>query len=137
VGELVPFHVLERELVPERERLAVHEEDVAPLGVLDAEVVAQRKELLLHEVTHVTPDERAIIAGSSTLPPVSPRIQLAWLSLSMFLGMTLWFSATAATAAIVAEFHLTAGDAAWLTMAVQGGFVIGTLLSAVLNLPDV
>ena len=67
----------------------------------------------------------------------SPRAQLAWLSLAMFLGMTLWFSATAATAAIVLELHLTPGEAAWLTMAVQGGFVIGTLLSAALNLPDV
>jgi MFS family permease len=66
-----------------------------------------------------------------------PKTQLAWLSLAMFLGMTLWFSATAATAAIVAEFHLTSGDAAWLTMAVQGGFVAGTLVSALLNLPDV
>src|SRR5438067_3619100 len=55
----------------------------------------------------------------------------------MFLGMTLWFSATAATAPIVAEFHLTSAATAWLTMAVQGGFVAGTLLSATLNLPDV
>jgi MFS family permease len=55
----------------------------------------------------------------------------------MFLGMTLWFSATAATAGIVAEFHLTPAATAWLTMAVQGGFVAGTLLSATLNLPDV
>jgi MFS family permease len=55
----------------------------------------------------------------------------------MFLGMTLWFSATAANAPIVAEFHLTASQTAWLTMAVQGGFVIGTLTSALLNLPDV
>jgi MFS family permease len=67
----------------------------------------------------------------------SPRAQLAWLSLAMFLGMTLWFSATAANAPIVAEFHLSAADAAWLTMAVQGGFVIGTLVSALLNLPDI
>jgi MFS family permease len=67
----------------------------------------------------------------------SPQIQLAWLSLAVFLGMTMWFSATAATAPIVAEFHLTATVAAWLTMAVQGGFVIGTLVSALLNLPDI
>ncbi len=51
--------------------------------------------------------------------------------------MTLWFSATAATAQIVAEFRLTSAEGAWLTMAVQGGFVIGTLASAILNLPDV
>src|SRR4029079_7434991 len=55
----------------------------------------------------------------------------------MFFGMTMWFSATAATAPIVAEFHLPATTTAWLTMAVQGGFVIGTLVSALLNLPDV
>ena len=51
----------------------------------------------------------------------------------MFLGMTLWFSATAATAPIVAEFGLTPGETAWLTMAVQGGFVLGTLGSALLH----
>ncbi|OLE81562.1 MAG: hypothetical protein AUF76_12625 [Acidobacteria bacterium 13_1_20CM_2_65_9] len=55
----------------------------------------------------------------------------------MFLGMTMWFSATAANAPIVAEFHLTSAETAWLTMAVQGGFVIGTLMSAILNLPDI
>jgi MFS family permease len=55
----------------------------------------------------------------------------------MFLGMTLWFSATAANAPIVAEFHLSTAETAWLTMAVQGGFVVGTLLSALLNLPDI
>ena len=66
----------------------------------------------------------------------SPHAQLAWLSLAMLLGMTLWFSATAATAPIVAEFRLTGGEAAWLTMAVQGGFVAGTLMSAAANLPD-
>jgi MFS family permease len=74
--------------------------------------------------------------GAGRLDRAAPR-QLAWLSLSMFLGMTLWFSATAANGPIVAEFHLTTGESAWLTMAVQGGFVIGTLLSALLNLPDV
>ena len=55
----------------------------------------------------------------------------------MFFGMTLWFSATAANAPIVAEFHLSAADTAWLTMAVQAGFVIGTLISALVNLPDI
>jgi len=55
----------------------------------------------------------------------------------MVFGMTLWFSATAATGPIAAEFHLTPGQTAWLTMAVQGGFVIGTLVAAILNLPDI
>jgi MFS family permease len=55
----------------------------------------------------------------------------------MFLGMTLWFSATAANGSIVREFELSSAATAWLTMAVQGGFVIGTLVSALFNLPDV
>jgi MFS family permease len=67
----------------------------------------------------------------------SPNVQLAWLSLAMFFGMTLWFSATAANAPIVSEFHLSTSQTAWLTMAVQGGFVIGTLVSALVNLPDI
>lgn len=62
---------------------------------------------------------------------------LALVALAEFLGMTLWFSATAATPALVAEFHLTTAETAWLTMAVQAGFVAGTLASALLNLPDV
>jgi MFS family permease len=54
-----------------------------------------------------------------------------------FLGMTLWFSATAAAPAIAGELGLTASGTAWLTMAVQAGFVAGTLCSAALNLADV
>jgi MFS family permease len=61
---------------------------------------------------------------------------LALLACGEFLGMTLWFSATAVTPALVREFHLSPGQTAWLTMAVQGGFVAGTLLSAALNLAD-
>jgi len=59
------------------------------------------------------------------------------IALAQFLGMTLWFSATAAAPAISREFALTAAGAAWLTMAVQAGFVVGTLASAMLNLADV
>src|SRR5512140_1889429 len=61
---------------------------------------------------------------------------LGLVSTGEFLGMTLWFSATAVTPSLVREFHLSAGQTAWLTMAVQGGFVAGTLGSAVLNLAD-
>jgi MFS family permease len=62
---------------------------------------------------------------------------LAALAMAEFLGMTLWFSATAVTPALVAEFHMSDELAAWLTMAVQAGFVAGTLASALLNLADV
>lgn len=63
--------------------------------------------------------------------------RMLWrIATAQFLGMTLWFSATAAAPAIAREFQLTAGATAWLTMAVQAGFVVGTLASATLNLAD-
>src|ERR687896_1808028 len=52
------------------------------------------------------------------------------------LGMTLWFSATAAAPAIADEFRMSVSATAWLTMAVQAGFVVGTLMSAPSNLAD-
>jgi MFS family permease len=52
------------------------------------------------------------------------------------LGMALWFSATAAAPSIAREFNLDSGTRAWLTMAVQAGFVAGTLLTAVTNAAD-
>ena len=61
---------------------------------------------------------------------------LAVLGLAELLGMVVWFSASAVTPALVREWGLGEGDQAWLTMAVQLGFVLGTLLSALLNLSD-
>ena len=51
--------------------------------------------------------------------------------------MTVWFSATAAAPSIAREFALDASSRAWLTMAVQAGFVAGTLITAVTNVADV
>ena len=61
---------------------------------------------------------------------------LALVGLAELLGMAPWFSASAVSSSIVAEYHLTTAQAAWLTMAVQGGFVAGTLVAALLNLSD-
>jgi MFS family permease len=66
-----------------------------------------------------------------------PQRMLALVALGQFLGLTLWFSATAAAPRIAAELRLGESATAWLTIAVQGGFVAGTLLSAILNLADV
>ena len=62
---------------------------------------------------------------------------LAALAIAELCGMTLWFSATAVTPVLVDELRMPPDRAAWLTMAVQAGFVAGTLGSAVLNLADV
>lgn len=51
-------------------------------------------------------------------------------------GMTCWFSATAILPELIRDWGLTAGQAGWLTNAVQIGFVLGALVSALLNLPD-
>jgi MFS family permease len=61
---------------------------------------------------------------------------LALIAVGEVLGMTLWFSATAAGPAIGAEYNMDAAARAWLTMAVQGGFVVGTLLTAITSLAD-
>ena len=59
------------------------------------------------------------------------------LSLAELLGMSLWFSASAVVPALRVEWNLSDSSVSWLTIAVQLGFVCGTLLSAFLNLPDV
>ncbi len=62
---------------------------------------------------------------------------LVLIAAAELLGMSLWFSASAVLPALKAEWALTETAATWLTLAVQLGFVAGTLVSALLNLPDV
>jgi MFS family permease len=62
---------------------------------------------------------------------------LLLLALAEFLAMSLWFAASAVSPQIAREWHLDAASAAWLTLAVQLGFVAGTLISAIFNIPDV
>ena len=59
------------------------------------------------------------------------------LSLAELLALSLWFSASAVLPALRSEWHLGDGGGAGLTVAVQLGFIVGTLLSALGNLPDV
>ena len=63
--------------------------------------------------------------------------QLAALSLAELLALSLWFSASAVLPALQREWQLGAGGSAGLTIAVQLGFIAGTLASALGNLPDV
>ncbi len=51
--------------------------------------------------------------------------------------MSLWFSGSAVAPALRSEWGLSESGGAWLTLAVQLGFVAGTLVSALGNLPDV
>lgn len=70
-------------------------------------------------------------------PPSARWRALVLLSLAELLGMSLWFSAAAVVPALRVEWNLSDSSVSWLTIAVQLGFVCGTLLSAFLNLPDV
>ncbi|MGH8946055.1 MAG: MFS transporter [Acidimicrobiia bacterium] len=62
---------------------------------------------------------------------------LALIAVSQLFALSLWFSATAVAPQLEAIWNLSLGEVAGLTLAVQLGFVIGALLSSVLNLPDV
>jgi len=68
---------------------------------------------------------------------VSRWTALVLLSAALLLGMSLWFAVSAVAPQIAREWKLTESTTAWLTLAVQIGFVAGTLASALLNLPDV
>lgn len=65
------------------------------------------------------------------------RVTLALLCLAMVLSMTGWFSATAVTPELTRLWSLNPTQAAWMTNAVQIGFVTGALLSSLVNLPDI
>lgn len=62
---------------------------------------------------------------------------LVLLSLSELLTMTVWFSASAVAPALRSQWGLSSGQLALLVMAVQLGFVAGTLLISITNLADV
>lgn len=62
---------------------------------------------------------------------------LVIVALAELLAMGLWFGVSAVGPQIAREWRLDESTTAWLTLAVQLGFVAGTLLSATLNLPDV
>lgn len=62
---------------------------------------------------------------------------LGLLAVALVLSMTTWFSATAVVPQLRDEWALGDTAAAWLTIAVQLGFVVGALVSAALNVADV
>lgn len=64
------------------------------------------------------------------------RRALVLLSFAELLGMSVWFSASAVVPALTKVWSLDSSGQAWLTMAIQIGFVAGALASAVLNLAD-
>jgi MFS family permease len=58
------------------------------------------------------------------------------LGLSLVLAMSTWFSASAVVPQLRPLWRLSDAAAAWLTISVQLGFVVGALLSSTFNLAD-
>lgn len=62
---------------------------------------------------------------------------LALIALAELLGMSLWFAGSAAAPQLSARWDLSAAQVGGLATAVQLGFVLGTAISALLNLADI
>ncbi len=62
--------------------------------------------------------------------------QRALVALVEVLGLSVWFSATAAVPSLRSEWDIGATAAVWLTASVQIGFVTGAITSSVFNLAD-
>lgn len=62
---------------------------------------------------------------------------LLLMSLVLVTAMSTWFSASAVVPQLREVWDLSDGQAAWLTIAVQLGFVTGALISALFNLSDI
>jgi len=64
-------------------------------------------------------------------------LTLIFLSLTLILSMSTWFSATSVLPQLREGWNLSPGSSAWLTIAVQIGFVVGSLISTLVNLSDI
>ena len=62
---------------------------------------------------------------------------LVLLAVALVLSMTTWFSASAVIPQLRQEWDLSANATAWLTIAVQLGFVCGAVISSFLNVADI
>ena len=74
-------------------------------------------------------------------PPIPSRF-LRWLgpvatiALAQLFGTSLWFSANSATDTLMTSWQISAADIGWLTSAVQGGFILGTMIMALGGLAE-
>ncbi len=78
-------------------------------------------------------------ASPSPAPPAAAGRwpMLAVICLGVVGVLTTWFSATAIVPELITEWRLSPAQAAWLTNAVQLGFVVGAVGSSLVNLPDI
>ncbi|MGI9604558.1 MAG: MFS transporter [Acidimicrobiales bacterium] len=81
---------------------------------------------------------RSLMDSLATAPigDEAQRRQLAVLAVGLVLAMSTWFSTAAVLTELKAAWALDRNAGAWLTIAVQIGFVLGAVTSAVTNLAD-
>ncbi len=89
----------------------------------------------------MTSPRRAVVQGKPSRdgnpdPPGRWRA-LAVLAVAMVMSMATWFSASAVLPQLRDQWGLSTTAASWLTIAVQLGFVVGAVASALLNLADI
>ena len=71
-------------------------------------------------------------------PSEGPRLRiLAFLALALVFAMSTWFSASAVIPQLREVWALSPNSAAWLTIAVQLGFVAGAIISSLFNIADI
>ncbi|GMV07444.1 MAG: hypothetical protein AMXMBFR53_37190 [Gemmatimonadota bacterium] len=86
-----------------------------------------------------SPADRATVGPGAEPFDQDPRRwgMLALLSVGLLLGMSEWFTASAVGPELRERWGLGSSHVAWLTTAVQLGFVGGTAAAALLNLADI
>ena len=75
-------------------------------------------------------------SASGAEPSTQKARTLGLLALATLLAMALWFSGSAVVPQLTAEWGLSGSEQSWMTISVQIGFVVGAVLSAVLNMAD-
>jgi len=85
----------------------------------------------LKEITKTKPVNNKTSSGKSA------SWVLFFVSLAVFLATSVWFSGTAAAPLLRTVWQLTDIQMAWLTVAVQVGFIVGTFLYSLFNIADI
>lgn len=77
-----------------------------------------------------------VAASAPRSPRYNRAVALVLIGVAEWLALTIWFSASAVVPALDHHWHMSASLSTWVTGMVQLGFVVGSLTSATLALPD-
>ena len=76
-------------------------------------------------------------ADGKEVDQAARRRLVALLALGTLLAMSAWFSTSAIRPALAADRGYSSSELTWMAVAVPAGFALGTLVVALLNLPDI